>query len=156
MFTDFETLDAFGPIQMFGKLPDAVNIILVSENGGSVKSAQGQYVLTDCSIDNAPSLDYLLIPGGQGTRSQVHNHTLIEWIKSRVASTELIMSVCTGAALLAKTGALDGKRATTNKLAFAWVQEQGPLVQWVKQARWVDEGKPYPYVLYCLCILAYK
>ena len=142
IFPNFETLDVFGPIQMFSKLPiDTIEILMISEKGGLIKSSQGQCILSDCSFENAPALSYLLIPGGQGTRLEVHNSNMVEWIKSQVHTTELIMTVCTGAALLAKTGALDGKRATTNKLAFKWVTEQGPLVQWIKQARWIDEGK---------------
>ena len=51
------------------------------------------------------------------------------------------MSVCTGAALLARAGVLDERQATSNKAAFSWVVGQGPRVRWVKQARWVEDGK---------------
>ena len=51
------------------------------------------------------------------------------------------MSVCTGAALLARAGVLDERQATSNKAAFSWVVSQGPRVRWVKQARWVEDGK---------------
>ncbi len=140
LFPKFETLDVFGPLQMFGMLTDKINIVMISQQKGPVKSNQGQTVNTDFSWEDAPPLDILLVPGGMGTRTEVNNQELINWISSRAASTELTLSVCTGAALLARAGVLDHHKATTNKVAFDWVMEQGPLVNWIKQARWVDDG----------------
>jgi transcriptional regulator GlxA family with amidase domain len=57
------------------------------------------------------------------------------------AQAELVTSVCTGAALLARARLLDGLRATTNMRSFAWVQSQGPKANWIRQARWVEDGK---------------
>ncbi|MCL9685487.1 DJ-1/PfpI family protein [Legionella maioricensis] len=140
LFPEFETLDVFGPLQMFGMLPDQINIALIAEQQGLVKSTQGQAVCAEFSWQNAPHLDYLLVPGGKGTRKEVNNEPLLHWIKSRSARAELTLSVCTGAALLAKAGVLNGHKATTNKLAFNWVVEQGTQVNWIKKARWVDDG----------------
>lgn len=141
LFPDFETLDVFGPLEMFGQLTDNVSVVLIAEHHGLVKSIQGQSVMVDYDWQNAPALDYLLIPGGLGTRREVFNLPLLNWIKARCTQAELILSVCTGAALLAKAGVLDGHKATTNKRSFNWVAEQGPKVHWVKQARWVDDGR---------------
>lgn len=140
LFPDFETLDVFGPLEMFGMLPDKIKIVLISQHQGLVKSVQGQAVYADFAWDNTPHLDYLLVPGGMGTRREVTNQPLLNWIKAQSDQTEITLSVCTGAALLAKAGVLDGHRATTNKLAFQWVVEQGPQVNWIKKARWVDDG----------------
>lgn len=139
LFPEFETLDVFGPIEMFGMV-DRIEIILISEHGGLVKSAQGQLVHTEFNWNNAPHLDLLLVPGGMGTRQEIHNVALHHWLTTRVAQSRLTLSVCTGSALLAKAGVLDGLKATTNKRAFHWVMEQGPNVNWIKQARWVDAG----------------
>ncbi|BCA95779.1 ThiJ/PfpI family protein [Legionella antarctica] len=140
LFSEFETLDVFGPLEMFGMLPDLINIALIAEQRGLVKSAQGQAVFAEFDWKNAPHLDLLLIPGGKGTRKEVSNQPLLNWIKFRSATADLTLSVCTGAALLAKAGVLDGHQATTNKLAFNWVAEQGPNVSWIGKARWVDDG----------------
>lgn len=140
LFPEFETLDVFGPLEMFGMLPDQMTIVLIAEQQGLVKSAQGQAVFADHDWQNAPHLDFLLVPGGKGTRKEVNNQPLLNWIKFRSDNAELTLSVCTGAALLAKAGVLDGHKATTNKLAFDWVVAQGPQVNWIKKARWIDDG----------------
>lgn len=140
LFPDFETLDVFGPLEMFGMLPDTLQVVLISQYQGLVQSTHGQKIQTDFGWDDAPHLDYMLIPGGMGTRREVNNQPLLNWIKAKSDQTDITLSVCTGAALLAKAGVLDGHKATTNKLAFNWVMEQGPQVHWIKQARWVDDG----------------
>jgi transcriptional regulator GlxA family with amidase domain len=76
-----------------------------------------------------------------GTRVEIDNRIVLDWLARRVADAEIAMTVCTGTALLARAGVLDGHRATTNKMMFGWVAEQGPNVEWVKEARWVDDGK---------------
>lgn len=141
LFPGFETLDVFGPLEMFGMLTEEINIVLISEHKGLIKSAQNQETQTTHSWSDAPHLHYLLVPGGIGTRTEINNAPLINWIKNRSATADLTLSVCTGAALLAKAGVLDGHKATTNKLAFNWVMRQGPKVDWIKTARWVDDGK---------------
>lgn len=140
LFPEFETLDVFGPLEVFGMVPDKIKIMMLAEEHGLVKSAQGQSIWADCSCIDAPKLDILLVPGGIGTRREVNNPALIHWIKDRTANAELTLSVCTGAALLARAGVLQGRKATTNKLAFNWVVEQDPTVNWIKKARWVDDG----------------
>jgi transcriptional regulator GlxA family with amidase domain len=141
LFPGFETLDVFGPIEMFGLLPDLIKIAMISLAGGLIQSAQGQHVLSEYNQFTTPNLDVLLVPGGMGTRKEVDNKLLLDWIKKLVNQTELTLSVCTGSALLAKAGILDGLKATTNKKAFNWVMEQGPSVHWLKKARWVDAGR---------------
>jgi transcriptional regulator GlxA family with amidase domain len=141
LFEGFETLDVFGPVEMLGHLDKTLSLITVAEQAGPVASFQGPRAYADYSLDDCPALDLLILPGGQGTRTGVENDSLIDWIRARAEVAELVMTVCTGTSLLARTGLLDGRRATTNKLAFEWVKSQGPNVRWVKQARWVVDGK---------------
>ncbi len=93
------------------------------------------------TFDDAESFDLLLIPGGRGTQTEVANPATLNWIASQAPSAEYVMSVCTGTRLLAAAGVLDGRRATTNKLAFHRVADPWPNVEWVKEARWVEDGK---------------
>jgi transcriptional regulator GlxA family with amidase domain len=86
-------------------------------------------------------LDVLLVPGGLGTRREVDNPALLGWLERRAATATYVTSVCTGAALLARAGLLDGRRATSNKRSWDWVVSQGPRVEWMRRARWVQDGR---------------
>ena len=141
LFEGFELLDVFGPLEMFGLAADHFEIRLIGERGGVVASRQGPKSVCDDSFQSAPAIDVLLVPGGIGTRREVNNPFLLDWLKKRSQQAELVASVCTGSALLAKAGVLNGLRATTNKLAFGWATSQSEKVQWQKQARWVEDGK---------------
>jgi transcriptional regulator GlxA family with amidase domain len=140
LFPGFELLDVFGPLEAFGHAADWFRCVTVAEQAGPVTSAQGARAVADHGFDDCPPLDILLVPGGMGTRREVDNAALIDWIAARARRAETTTSVCTGAALLARAGVLDGRRATSNKRAFGWVSGQGPKVTWVRQARWVDDG----------------
>jgi transcriptional regulator GlxA family with amidase domain len=140
LFPGFELLDVFGPLEMFAHSNATSPVTLIAEHSGAVASAQGPEVIAQYSFAKCPPLQGLLVPGGIGTRQQVHNTRLLEFIAARAREVKVLASVCTGAALLAKASALDGRRATTNKWSFGWVTQQGPSVEWVKHARWVEDG----------------
>ncbi|MEK9904062.1 MAG: DJ-1/PfpI family protein [Rhodospirillales bacterium] len=141
VFPGFELLDMFGPLEMFGMLEDAPTIKMIAATMDPVASRQGPSSVVDQSFVEDTAFDILLIPGGPGTRPGVEDSSLIDWIAKASESSEVVATVCTGSALLAKTGHLDGKVATTNKAAFAWVMTQGPNVNWQPKARWVRDGK---------------
>jgi transcriptional regulator GlxA family with amidase domain len=140
LFPEFQLLDVFGPLEAFGHAKDWFRIVTVAEHPGPVTSSQGPRVIADHGFADCPPLEILLVPGGMGTRREVNNPDLVGWIARTAGAAETTTSVCTGAALLARAGVLDGRRATSNKRAFGWVVEQGPKVEWVRQARWVDDG----------------
>lgn len=141
IFPGFEVLDLFGPMEMFGSLEDQFSLDLVGMSAGRVPSAQGIAAHADRTTAQGCDYDMLFVPGGPGTREAINNPQLLDWIAATSARAEFTLSVCTGSALLARAGVLDGKRATTNKAAFDWVAEQGPKVNWVRKARWVTDGK---------------
>ncbi|KAF3903209.1 hypothetical protein ABW20_dc0102309 [Dactylellina cionopaga] len=103
-----------------------------------------QFVATH-SFADAPKLDILIVPGGVGFRSLIENNdTSVEtFVQSRFPDVEYILSVCTGAAFLARAGVLKGKRATTNKAAWDLVLKysEGSGANWVPNARWTEDGK---------------
>jgi transcriptional regulator GlxA family with amidase domain len=140
LYPRFELLDVYGPAEIFGNLGNKMKVVMVAEKAGPVASAQGPKVVADFGLDDCPQLDLLLVPGGFGTMAQLKNAPLLDWLRARADKAEIVLSVCSGSALLAKAGLLDGRRATSNKRYFQFAVDQGPNVVWVKEARWVDDG----------------
>lgn len=140
LYPQFELLDLYGPLEMLGSLGKHLRIVTVAEQPGPVASAQGPATVAEHGFAGAPKLDLVLVPGGVGTFPQLANEAMLEFLRTRAREAELVMSVCTGSALLAKAGLLDGRRATSNKQFFDLAKQQGPKVQWVPEARWVEDG----------------
>jgi transcriptional regulator GlxA family with amidase domain len=141
LYPQFELLDLYGPLEMFGCVGPALRIVTVAEQAGPVASTPGPCTVAEHSFASAPPLDLLLVPGGVGTFPQLKNDALLGFLRERVPRAELAMSVCTGSALYAAAGLLDGRRATTNKQFFSLTSASGPKTDWVKEARWVEDGK---------------
>jgi len=141
VFPGFELLDIYGPLEMFGMLADDITIRMVAESAGPVECGIGPKTVIDDRFSDNIQYDILLLPGGPGTRREVNNKALGDWLRGQAGAAELITSVCTGSAILAAAGLLDGKRATTNKNAFTWATSFGPNVDWLCQARWTEDEK---------------
>jgi transcriptional regulator GlxA family with amidase domain len=149
LYEGFEPLDVFGPLEMFMNVGEArlqVHMIaeekgLVAASTGTYSAANGPKVEARYSFDDAPDLDIILVPGGFGTFEQLGNEKLMQWLRERAPHAQATTSVCSGSAILAKAGLLDNKRATGNKVFFSTLAANGPEVDWVKEARWVDDGK---------------
>jgi transcriptional regulator GlxA family with amidase domain len=140
LYPVFELLDVFGPLEMFGILTDRVEIVVAAERAGAVTSAQGPEVMARHDFADCPALDLLLVPGGFGTRTEYQNPAMLGFLRERAPKAEITMSVCSGSGLLAAAGLLDGRRATTNKMFFREVSEQATNVDWIRAARWVEDG----------------
>lgn len=139
LFPGFELLDVFGPVGLFGHVPE-IEVEYVAHISGPITSAQGAQVITTRCAADLETVDILLVPGGAGSRTLVEDAEFLDWLNNLGSRARLVASVCTGAALLAAAGLLEGKRATSNKLAFDWATSFGNEVTWVKEARWVEDG----------------
>jgi len=141
LYEGFELLDAFGPAEFLG-LSGQLQVQTAGLRTGAVSSScpsvSGQ---SNLLLEEVGETDILLVPGGIGSRTEVKNTQLIAQLHRLSELARYVCSVCTGAALLAKTGLLDGCRATTNKRAFDWVVQQRPEVCWIPAARWVEDGR---------------
>lgn len=173
VFPGFTALDLFGPLGALNSLslnyPMTISLVSADMNPVSIDriiSADGvvsgrgaasaspffsQAVLPTHTFADVSGKDFdaVLVPGGGGTRDPETTQPIVDWLARVMDGTEedwsprYIMSVCTGAALLARTGKIGGKSATSNKLAFGWVKSQPGAedVNWVAKARWVVDGK---------------
>jgi transcriptional regulator GlxA family with amidase domain len=140
LYNNFELLDLYGPLEMFGALPGNFKIITVSDQAGPVASSPGPRSLADYSYADCPALDLILLPGGIGTMAELENDSLLKFLQERCPDAQYTMSVCSGSAILARAGLLDGRRATSNKQLFQIATMQSDQVEWVEQARWVEDG----------------
>jgi transcriptional regulator GlxA family with amidase domain len=149
LFEGFTVLDVYGPVQAFASVrlprPDGswhrlFEIVTLAEKAGPVKSGEGPTTHADYAFADAPAYDVLLVPGGFGTRKAVNNTALLLALTAASRAATVTTTVCTGSALLARTGLMDNRPATSNKVAWEWVVQQGPRVRWQRQARWVDDG----------------
>ncbi len=144
IFDDVEVLDFCGPFEVFSVTvvgeEKPFNVFTVAESR-PITARNGLSVNPTHLLDEAPSMDILLIPGGYGTRPLLENAGLLDWIRSRNRKTELTVSVCTGSLLLARAGLLEGLEATTHHAAFDLLGELAPNTRVRKDLRIVDNGK---------------
>lgn len=143
VFPGFETLDYFGPIELLGGLSDEIEIVTIAMESNPVPSVHGQKIVIDSILSEKNDYDLLLIPGGDSAIVEGEDQELLAWIRGACENAERVLAVCTGSVLLGMTGVLDGRKATTNKLDFTKTVPLAPKVDWVKQARWVEDGKFY-------------
>ncbi len=147
LYPGFELLDVFGPLEMFTAVGTGLlKAYIIAERAGPVAAGivpdgpVGPHVIAEVGFDDAPQLDLLLIPGGIGTFPELANEKLMAFLRDRAGRAQITSSVCSGSALLAKSGVLDGHRATSNKQFFSLAVAQSNAVEWIETARWVDDG----------------
>ena len=142
LFPDVEELDFVGPweiIGMWGKFYNGPEQrILISQTGAIVPCAKGLKVMPDHSFENCPSLDYLLVPGGQGTRKEAGNAELIAFVKEQAAGCRQVLSVCTGSFILQAAGLLENRNATTHWASLKRLRQQPGVT--VVEERFVRDG----------------
>ena len=150
IFENVEVLDFCGPFEVFSvtrlneenrrEALSPFNVFLIAETKSPVMATGGMKVLPDYDLDSCPPLDILVVPGGWGTRTEMHNERLIKWIADRSGQVETLTSVCTGSLMLGNAGLLDGKRATTHWRSLDWMQELFPKATVEKQLHFVEDG----------------
>lgn len=146
LFDDAEELDFVGPWEVITASSmylaatgaPATQAVLIAETTDPVRCNKGLRVLPDHTFDDHPDLDVVLVPGGQGTRTQVDNDALLSWLADVGSRTTWTTSVCTGSLLLVASGLAAGRRVATHWSFEDTLAERDCTV--VRDARWVRDG----------------
>ncbi|WP_405867140.1 DJ-1/PfpI family protein [Streptomyces sp. NBC_00005] len=125
LFDRFTALDAVGPYETLGRLPDA-ETVFVAERTGPVRNESGNLALVaDRTLAEVTAPDIVVVPGGPGQTPQMENTVLLDWLRTADATSTWTTSVCTGSLLLAAAGLLEGRRATSHWLALDFLKQFG-------------------------------
>ncbi len=143
LFRDTEELDFAGPWEVFamaGQNRDDVRVISIAESNEPVRCAKGLRVLPDHDFADAPKLDVLVVPGGQGTRREIDNPVMLDWLRKVGPGCEWITSVCTGSYLLHGAGFTRDKRITTHWAFIETLRELAQDATVLAGVRFVRDG----------------
>ena len=149
IFDDIEELDFVGPWEVWNMVNEVAKyrgeanpfrVRLISPDGGDIRAVKGMRVGADCAMADAGKLDIICIPGGQGTRTVIHDPAIMTWVKDTAQRCEWVTSVCTGAFVIAKAGLADGKRLTTHWANFDEFKTLGLPGDLVPHVRYVRDG----------------
>lgn len=145
-FDAMEVLDYAGPYEVFNVAgqagPEArFEVRAIGTHPGPVTGRGGFVVLPPETIDEPAPPDILVVPGGAGTRPLLHDRDVIDWVRAASEKAELVLSVCTGALVLAATGLLDRRCATTHHGAFDELAALSPTTQIDRGSRFVQSSE---------------
>jgi transcriptional regulator GlxA family with amidase domain len=151
LFEDVEVLDFCGPFEVFSATrmneekrrdePSPFEVLLIAENPNPITTTGGMKVLPHYTFDGCPRVDILVCPGGWGTRKELKNPIMLEWLRARATGVETLAAVCTGSMLLGCAGLLDGLHATTHWRSLDWMRESFPTVSVEYGKHFVQDGR---------------
>lgn len=146
VYDEAEVLDFAGPFEVFSVTAELngyepFDVFLVAEDDRAIRAVNGLRVLPDYTVANCPKPDILVVAGGAGSRRVMANGGLIDWVTRTAEEAEIVMSVCSGARILARAGLLDGLAATTHHEVFEHLRELAPEAEIREGERFVDAGR---------------
>lgn len=153
LFENVEVLDFCGPFEVFSATrlmeekrreePSPFDVLLVAENSDIITTTGGMKVIPDFTFQTCPKLDILVVPGGWGTRSEINNPVMLDWLRNCGSEVETLTSVCTGSMLLGFAGLLEGHHATTHWRSLDWMRESFPSVTVEYNQHVVEDGRVF-------------
>jgi cyclohexyl-isocyanide hydratase len=126
LFEGIDQIDLTGPFEVFSRLPNAT-VRLYGLSAAPVRDVRGLRLTPDATLDEAPQLDVLHVPGGAGQEELMHNEVVLAWLRRQAGGARAVFSVCTGALILGAAGLLKGRRATTYWSAFPLLPSFGAI-----------------------------
>jgi len=151
LFENVEILDFCGPFEVFSATrlneekrqedPSPFEVLLVAEHSDPVITTGNMKVIPHETFEKCPRLDILVVPGGWGTRKELNNLVMINWLRTRSAEVETLTSVCTGSMLLGFAGLLNGLHATTHWRSLDWMRDSFPAVTVEYGKHVVEDGR---------------
>ena len=153
IFPMVEVLDFCGPFEVFSvtRLGEGLNpgdpspfeVLLVAQTAATVTTTGGMQVTPHTTFDACPPLDILVVPGGWGTRAEMNNQAMLDFVRQQAARVETLTSVCTGSLVLGNAGLLDGLRATTHWRSLVMMQEKFPRITVDRESHVVEDGRVF-------------
>lgn len=146
IYDDVEVLDFAGPYEVFAvtsELNDHAlfDVFTVAPALRRISAVNGLKVVPDYTLEHAPPPDIIVVPGGAGSQLMMDYQPLLNWVRRTHEQAEILLSVCSGARILAKAGLLKGLRVTTHRDVIEHLQTLEPGAEVVGGARFVDSGK---------------
>jgi transcriptional regulator GlxA family with amidase domain len=146
VFDEAEVMDVAGPYEVFSVAGrrhglEPFQVSLVAERRGLVTLRNNFRVEAHATLAECSAPDILIVPGGQGTRKEMHNPALVEWVRRTAGQAELVLSVCTGSLVLASAGLLGGLEVTTHHGALDLLQQTAPTARVREGVRFLDNGR---------------
>jgi transcriptional regulator GlxA family with amidase domain len=144
LFDGAEELDWAGPWEVLSNWAttwpgDGVSVFTLAQKDAPVTCAKGLRVLPDHTWESSPRMDVLVYPGGQGTRAQIHDGVVGDWVRNLALGGVLMTSVCTGSLVYAGAGLLANRPATTHWASLDLLASIDPSIEVVRTARFVDD-----------------
>ena len=147
IFDDAEELDFVGPwevltsaAKLLGEDPDPWTVRTIAQHERPVRCAKGMRIVPDCTLDTVAALDVVLVPGGQGTRRELKNEVVLDWLRRVTPGCRFVTSVCSGSLVLHAAGDARGKRVTTHWRVIEELRARGDVTV-VEGVRFVRDGR---------------
>ncbi len=146
VFNEVEVLDFCGPYEVFSianecRTRKIFDIQLISTDDVNLKGRNKFKFEADFTIESHPSLDILIIPGGPGTRQQECNTRLIQWLENQFQNLKYLLTICTGARIIAHTTFIQDAVITTHWNSLKELKQINPDINVVDNVRYTDNGK---------------
>ncbi len=146
LFKDVEVLEFSGPYEVFAvanRFSDSnlFNLLTISHSGEPLKANGGLQITPDYPMHDCPDLDVVIVPGGDGSNEIMQVEEALNWVVHQAQHAEKVMSVCSGALILAKGGLLDELESTTHSRRFRALEQMAPATTIIRDARFVDNGR---------------